>query len=137
MSETSWASTRRLVYERAGGYCEYCRTFELSIGQAMHVDHIDPNAGNNPDNLCLACPSCNLSKGASITGIDPAGGGSSRLFNPRLDNWGDHFQWVGGGLLIQGMTPAGRATVERLKMNRPRIIRARQNWIIAGVHPPV
>src|SRR5712691_7429733 len=27
----------------------------------MPVEHSDPNGGDKPENLCLACPTCNLS----------------------------------------------------------------------------
>lgn len=101
----------------------------------MHVDHIDPVAGDVPDNLALACPSCNLSKGAATTGHDRETGENVSLFNPRSQIWVDHFEWIDGGLQVRGITPVGRATAERLRMNQARIVRARQNWIIAGTHP--
>jgi hypothetical protein len=41
-----------------------------------------------------------------------------------------------GGLTLQGKTPTGRATIERLKMNQERVVRARRNWMNAGNHPP-
>jgi len=136
VTELSWPAIRRLVYERANGRCEYCLTWEFNTGQTMHVEHIDPAAGDVPKNLALACPSCNLSKGAATIGIDSETGVSIGLFNPRVQNWGDHFEWIDGGLQVRGITPIGRATVERLRMNQARIVRARQNWIIAGTHPP-
>ena len=40
-----------------------------------------------------------------------------RLFDPRRDHWGDHFHVDADQGLIIGITPVGRATVERLKMN--------------------
>jgi hypothetical protein len=102
----------------------------------MHVEHIEPTVGDTLDNLCLACPSCNLSKGSTTTAIDGKTGQFVGLFNPRLQKWDEHFEWIEDGLQVRGITPIGRATVERLKMNQPRIIRARQNWIVAGTHPP-
>lgn len=102
----------------------------------MHIEHIDPYGGNVLENLCLACSSCNLSKGNATSGTDPLTDNRINLFNPRLDEWVEHFEWVEGGLLVSGKSPVGRATVERLKMNQPRIVRARQNWVIAGTHPP-
>jgi hypothetical protein len=102
----------------------------------MHVEHIEPTAGDTIDNLCLACPSRNLCKGAATVALDEEMGHTVALFKPRLQNWVEHFEWIDGGLRVQGITPVGRATVRRLKMNQPRIIRARQNWIVAGTHPP-
>jgi len=37
----------------------------------MHVEHIIPDNNNSLDNLCLACASCNLSKGSATSVIDP------------------------------------------------------------------
>jgi hypothetical protein len=33
------------------------------------------------------------------------------------------------------MTPTGRATVEALQMNRPRMVRLRRLWLRMGKHP--
>jgi hypothetical protein len=102
----------------------------------MHVEHIDPKGGDNPDNLCLSCSSCNLSKAAVTTALDPTTDVLVTLFNPRKQMWLEHFEWIDSGLRVQGKTPVGRATVERLKMNQNRMVRARSNWIEAGNHPP-
>lgn len=126
MTERSWEAAKRYVYERAGAYCEYCRTSEANIGQAMHVEHINPKGGNDLANLCLSCPNCNLSKAAATTAIDPATGENVPLYNPCLENWSRHFVWSADYTQIEGITPIGRATVERLKMNRLRMVLARE-----------
>jgi hypothetical protein len=102
----------------------------------MHVEHIDPGKGDDPDNLCLSCPSCNLSKGTAVSAIDPDTGNLVSLFNPRYDRWKEHLEWIDDGTLIRGISATGRATIVRLKMNQDRIVRARRNWIISGGHPP-
>lgn len=102
----------------------------------MHVEHIIPNAGNEPENLCLSCSSCNLSKATFTAGVDAETGVEAPLFNPRIQNWSEHFEWIDSGLRLRGKTAVGRVTVTRLKMNHQRLIRARRNWIIAGNHPP-
>jgi hypothetical protein len=107
-----------------------------TTGQAMHIDHIDPSGGNSLDNLCLACANCNLSKSNVIQASDPASGERLLLFNPRSQRWQDHFEWIDNGLRLHGLTSTGRATVERLNMNRSRMVRARRRWIEAGLHPP-
>lgn len=136
MSELSWNATKRLVYERAVGCCEYCQTSEDNTGQAMHVEHIDPNGGNAPENLCLACSNCNLSKAEVREAVDIETGQAVPLFNPRRELWNEHFAWLDNGLWLIGLTAVGRATIQRLKMNRDRIIRARRRWIETGFHPP-
>lgn len=102
----------------------------------MHIEHILPTGGDSPDNLCLSCSSCNLSKATVTSALDPQTGEIVPLFNPRQQSWDDHFEWMDGGLRIQGKTPVGRVTVERLKLNQQRMVRARHNWIVSGNHPP-
>lgn len=136
MSELTWNAAKRLVYERARGCCEYCRTCEANLGQAMHVEHIDPGGGDVLANLCLACPNCNLSKAKVTTAIDPHTGQGVPLFNPRLHVWAEHFRWRDKGLRLEGITAIGRATVSRLRMNQERVLIARQRWITGGFHPP-
>ena len=136
MNKLSWAETVRRVHERAAYHCEYCQTPQRIIGQAMHVEHINPDGGDDLDNLCLACPTCNLSKAKATSAPDPETSEMTALFNPRKQAWLDHFQWVENGTIVQGLTPTGRATVARLRMNLPRLIEARSIWVYSGVHPP-
>jgi hypothetical protein len=136
MAELSWAARQRLVFERAGGYYEYCRSHEDNTGQAMHIEHIIPQGGDSLDNLCLSCSNCNLHKARATRALDPVTGNTVALFNPRIQRWSEHFAWAENGNTITGKTSTGRATVERLKMNIDRLVRARRNWITAGTHPP-
>jgi hypothetical protein len=136
MNDLTWTATVRLVQRRADFRCEYCQTRQDVIGQALHVDHIDPTGGDDPGNLCLACPSCNLSKAQATTAPDPETGQTVALFNPRLQQWADHFAWVDAGRRVEGFTPEGRATVIRLRMNLDRLVVARAFWVRAGLHPP-
>jgi len=129
---------RRLVAERAQERCEYCQTAQAIVVE-MEVDHITPEAAGgatDPDNLCLTCVGCNGFKLAFQTGIDPDTGEEVPLFHPRHQHWGEHFGWSEGGAQIVGLTPGGRATIIRLRMNRVRMVAARHLWIEAGWHPP-
>lgn len=136
MSENSWAVVSQRVHERANYCCEYCQTCQQVIGQAFHVDHIHPDGNNELENLCLACPTCNLSKAKATTGIDPETTETVSLFHPRTQQWHDHFEWIDRGIRVHGLTPVGRATVERLKMNQDRVVNARALWVQANYHPP-
>jgi len=102
----------------------------------MHVEHIEPKGTNDLDNLCLSCPNCNLSKAVAITALDPLTGMQVALYNPRHQQWSEHFVWAENYTQIQGLTAEGRATVDRLKMNRLRIVLARKRWVQIGFHPP-
>lgn len=42
-------------------------------------------------------------------------GNLTRLFNPRADDWDEHFVWM--GVEIHGLTPIGRVTVNVLDFN--------------------
>ncbi|MCP4416923.1 MAG: HNH endonuclease [Chloroflexi bacterium] len=135
MAKPSWNAIRKLVYDRAKGCCEYCQTSEINIGQALHIEHIIPHGGNKVANLCLACPNCNLSKAAATTAIDSLSNTEVPLFHPRKQVWHDHFEWIENHTKITGLTSVGRATILRLKMNRSRMVLARQRWVQAGFHP--
>jgi hypothetical protein len=67
---------------------------------------------------------------------DPQTGESVPLFNPRTQQWTDHFRWDESGTRIEGITDVGRATVSALKLNNSLIIKARTRWVMAGWHPP-
>ena len=135
MPNLSRQAIRTSVYKRADGCCEYCQTCEINIGQAMHVEHINPAGGDHLNNLCLACPNCNLSKAVAVTAVDLETDKVVPLFNPRTQAWDEHFEWVDDCALVHGVTPVGRATVSCFKMNRPRMVLTRRRWVQAGLHP--
>jgi len=129
---------REQVITRAKERCEYCLTQQVIV-ISMEIDHIVPQSAGgetNLENLCYACISCNGSKLDSQTGVDPDTGSDVQLFNPRLQKWQEHFRWSTDGLHVIGITSVGRATIDRLRMNRDKIIRSRQRWVEAGWHPP-
>ena len=108
------------------------------MGQ-LQIDHIRPEAKGGTDiegNLCLACEFCNQYKWTKIDWLDPVTGERVPLFNPRKQIWEEHFSWSDNGVEIIGLTKAGRATVEALRLNNPLAVTVRQNWIKAKWHPP-
>jgi hypothetical protein len=130
---------RRRVGERARWRCGYCLTSQRIIGPLLEIDHLIPEArGGTADdeNLWLACPLCNSHKGDRILARDPTSQDMVRLFNPRDDIWSEHFEWIEDGVIIQGRTAIGRATVAALCMNHPDAVSARRMWVLAGWHPP-
>jgi 5-methylcytosine-specific restriction endonuclease McrA len=123
-------ATRRSVRERAGQRCEYCgRHQEDSPLARLHVEHIAPRKHGGTDdvvNLALACVDCNLGKSSNRTGIDPITREITQLYNPRTQNWDDHFGRHGP--LIVGLTAIGRTTVYVLNMNsEDQVERRRQS----------
>lgn len=62
-SSGNYARFRSLIFERDGGACVYCG----ATGDGLELDHVLPRSRGGsdlPDNLALACQTCNRSKGA-------------------------------------------------------------------------
>ena len=87
-----------------------------------------------PPGTSLACFSCNNHKGPNIAGRDPNTGRMVRLFNPRSDEWQQHFLW--NGPLLVGQTSIGRSAIAVLEINLPRRVALREALIEEGVFPP-
>lgn len=129
---------REAVAERAQYTCEYCQT-QKDVVIFMVVDHIIPSSLGGPtalENLCYACPTCNNFKHDFQSGYDPETNETVDLYNPRQERWSEYFQWSADSLRVVGLTPIGRATITRLKMNMDEVIASRQRWVSVGWHPP-
>ncbi len=132
------AYLRRLVVQRAGDRCEYCGLSQAGQVATFHIDHIIPVSAKGetiPDNLALACVSCSLRKGARQYVRDPDTGKQVAIFNPRQQNWYEHFNW--DGVRVIGLTSVGRGTISALHLNREVMlaIRSEEEWF--GRHPPM
>jgi hypothetical protein len=62
--------------------------------------------------------------------VDPVTGAVEILFHPRRDHWPEHFAFRGA--YLEGLTPAGRVTVEVLALNDARRIELRQELLALG-----
>jgi len=127
----------RLVGNRAGGCCEYCRVPYWADELTFHIDHIiaEQHRGKTvAGNLALACYSCNLHKGPNIAGRDPKTGKIVRLFHPRRHEWNHHFEWRDAYLI--GKTAIGRATIATLAINLQHRIELRETLMLEGRFPP-
>jgi hypothetical protein len=60
----------------------------------------------------------------NLSGIDPNSGKVVPLFHPRRQLWDEHFGWDGARLLAK--TPAGRATMHLLQINRADAVAVRR-----------
>jgi len=123
--------TRLLVRQRAGNRCEYCGLAEAQSPVAkLQIEHIVPRkhgGTNDPRNLAPACIDRNLHKGANLTGIDPEMGRVVELFNPRTQQWSDHFAW--DAVFVVGSTAVGRTTIRVSQMNAEDRIQSRLAWL--------
>jgi hypothetical protein len=130
---------KKIVRKRAHNCCEYCRSQERFATQAFSVEHIIPisqRGKSTINNLALACQGCNNHKYTKAKGMDPITGEIVSLYHPRKQKWRDHFSWNEDFSYVIGLTPAGRATVEALKLNRIGLINLRKILFISGEHPP-
>ena len=130
---------RQAVIRRARGYCEYCRSPMPYSPDPFSVEHIVPRAaggGNETSNLALSCQGCNNLKFVSIEALDPVTGIVVPLFHPRQHRWSHHFLWSQDDTFVVGRTPIGRATVERLRLNREGVVNLRRLLKTVGQHPP-
>ncbi len=133
------ARDKERVARRAHGYCEYCKSRADYSPDTFSIEHVIPIArgeSHELSNLALSCQGCNNRKFISIHAGDPVSGQRAALFHPRQDRWGDHFAWNEDYTLVMGLTPTGRATVEKLDLNRPGVVNLRQLLLTVGLHPP-
>jgi hypothetical protein len=103
------------------------------------VEHIIPRSQGGSDelsNLALSCQRCNNGKYMATEGTDPLTGQPAQLFHPRIHRWQEHFVWSHDFVLIHGLTPTGRATVDKLQLNRDGVVNLRRVLREVGEHPP-
>ncbi|MDM8560059.1 HNH endonuclease signature motif containing protein [Candidatus Parabeggiatoa sp. HSG14] len=112
---------KRTIVERAKGCCEYCQSQAKFATQSFSIEHIKPQSKGgetNLDNLALACQGCNNHKYNKTEAYDNLTNKIKSLYNPRQQNWHEHFNWNEDFTLIIGLTATGRVTIETLRLNR-------------------
>jgi len=58
------------------------------------------------------------------------------LYHPRYQIWEEQFTWNEDFTFVIGLTPTGRATIERLQLNRVGIVNLRRVLGAINQHPP-
>jgi hypothetical protein len=102
------------------------------------VEHIIPRSKGGSEtleNLALSCQECNNRKYTSVESLDPLTGERVPLYNPRRDDWETHFVWSADYREIIGLSPIGRATIEKLQLNRASVRNLRRALHEIGIHP--
>jgi hypothetical protein len=130
------SALKKLVVDRANGRCEYCLLPNLVTYYPHEVDHIQAEKHEGEtvaENLCLSCSQCNRHKGSDLASIDKVTGDIVLLFNPRKDQWNEHFQLRDA--YIEGTTPKGRATARLLHFNDDEQMNLREELIKLGIYP--
>jgi hypothetical protein len=132
-------AVRARVRASAGDRCGDCLSPQRLVLGWLEIEHIVPQAAggsDDEDNLWLACRLCNNYKSDQREGLDPESGQRVPLFDPRRQQWSEHFAWSADGTRVIGRTPCGRATVIGLHLNNVIAVMVRREWVAAGWHPP-
>jgi hypothetical protein len=130
---------RKFIKQRAKHCCEYCLSQIKFSPDPFSIEHIIPRSKggiSDLDNLAIACQGCNNFKYSHIEAIDPITGKPTPIYHPRQCNWYEHFTWSKDMTQILGLTPIGRATVDRLRLNREGVTNLRHVLQSIGEHPP-
>lgn len=131
---------KEAVKQRAANCCEYCWSQEAYSPDTFSVEHIIPLAKggtHDPNNLAQACQGCNNRKFTSTEAVDPLTGEIVSLYHPRREQWAEHFAWNESGTMMIGLTPTGRATVDKLELNRKGVVNLRRLLADRGLHPVI
>ncbi len=90
---------------------------EWALLAGCEIDHvISRKHGRITDlsNLALSCARRNRVKGTDVGSVSPATRLFTRLFNPRIERWGQHFAVENGRILE--LTEVGRVTITLLRL---------------------
>jgi len=118
MSRYVVESIRLFVAKRAGYCCEYCKIEEEISLYSFQIDHIislKHGGKTEPENLAYSCFLCNNSKGSDVGTVLQPEMIFTRLFNPRIDIWSEHFVYEDCN--FYAITLVREATIKVLKLN--------------------
>ncbi len=110
---------KQFVAKRADFRCEYCLLPDRDTLIRFHIEHIRSvkhGGSNELENLAYACPDCNYYKGTDLGTFLHDHENIIRFFNPRIDNWFDHFESIEG--VLHSKTDIGTATIKIFQINQ-------------------
>ncbi len=134
MSSELSTGLRKLVIERAKNRCEYCllpQSVSLHKHEPDHIVPLQHGGQTDVNNLTLSCMRCNRYKGPNVGSFDPETGNLVPFFNPRTQDWANHFEL--NGAIIRPRTAEARVTVKIFRMNDEDRVLERQRLIEASL----
>lgn len=129
---------KRHIEERANGRCEYCHCPVAFSPQPFVMEHIIPKSrggASTLDNLAFSCQGCNGAKYTKTEVWNETLQVMIPLFNPRVHEWQEHFQWSDNTETLEAISQIGLVTIETLKLNRQEVVNLRRLLHQAGLHP--
>ena len=109
---------------------------EWALLAGCEVDHvISRKHGGITDlsNLAFSCARCNRAKGTDVGSISRSTGAFVRFFNPRIEQWQEHFSLEGAHIV--GLTEIGQVTIKLLRLNDEERIVERAVLQLIGEYP--
>lgn len=134
MSRCVSEKLRLQVELRAAGACEYCRiAIEDTYfgGEIDHIVSLKHRGKTEFENLALACQPCNRNKGSDLGSISETSKTLIRFFNPRTDDWSEHFR-VNAKAEVESLTEIGAVTTFIFGFNDLERIAERKGLIEIG-----
>ena len=131
-------SIKKQVLQTSKGLCEYCQSQEAFSFTSYLVEHITTSSIDQKDiieNLVFSCQGCSNTRNENTKSTDPVTGKIINIYNPRVDVWSDNFCWSEDFTNLVGLTAIGRATIEKLKLNRETLKEYRSVLISINKHP--
>lgn len=126
---------REDMYEKQNKLCAYCRIHIPLACVPMHRKHIvykddHPQWMFLPENLCVACPTCNEFKGVTEvlenphTATYPKTSAGFKIIHPMYDIYSEHIELV-GDVLYKGKSKKGIFTIETCHLYRVELAEER------------
>lgn len=116
------------MYNKQNKLCAFCRIHVPLACVPMHREHIvykdeHPQWMFLPENLCVACPTCNEFKGTTEVLLNPKtptypkAGGGFKIIHPLYDRYSEHIELL-GGVLYKAKTAKGIFTINTCHLYR-------------------
>lgn len=126
---------RQDMYDKQNKLCAFCRIHVPLACVPMHREHIvyknkHPQWMFLPENLCVACPSCNEYKGTTEvltnprTKTYPKMSNGFKIIHPLYDKYSDHIELL-GDILYRGKTDKGIFTINTCHLYRAELAKER------------
>ena len=126
---------RRYMYNNQNKLCAYCRIHVPICCDPMHREHIvykseHPQWMYLPQNLCLACATCNEYKGTIEVLCNPRvktypkKGNGFKIIHPLYDRYSEHIELV-GDILYRAKTEKGLFTIKTCHLDRVELAEER------------
>lgn len=135
------SSLRKDMYKKQNKLCAFCRLHVPAACVPMHREHIvykndHPQWMFLPENLCIACPTCNEFKGTievlnnPQTKIYPKNSEGFKIIHPLYDRYSDHIELL-NGILYRGKTPKGIFTINTCHLFRVELAEERVDQLVS------